>query len=159
MVKDTHRFQPFTPEPIRLLGEKGEWLGDFPLDLEEDKLRRLYRDMLAARMLDERYTILIRTGKTSFIAPAAGHEAAQVAIAHAIRRGFDWVFPYYRDHGLALALGIPPRSSSARCWPRGPTPTRAARCPSTPAPRPSTTSPWPAPSPPTCPRPPGPPSA
>ncbi|GLV48517.1 2-oxoisovalerate dehydrogenase subunit alpha [Thermus sp. LT1-2-5] len=109
MVKETRRFQPFTPEPIRLLGEKGEWLGEFPLDLGEEKLRRLYRDMLAARMLDERYTILIRTGKTSFIAPAAGHEAAQVAIAHAIRPGFDWVFPYYRDHGLALALGIPLR--------------------------------------------------
>ncbi|WP_038049716.1 thiamine pyrophosphate-dependent dehydrogenase E1 component subunit alpha [Thermus caliditerrae] len=109
MVKDTPRFSPFTQEPIRLIGEKGEWLGDFPLDLDEDRLRRLYRDMLAARMLDERYTILIRTGKTSFIAPSAGHEAAQVAIAHAIRRGFDWVFPYYRDHGLALALGIPPK--------------------------------------------------
>lgn len=108
MVKDTHRFQPFTPEPIRLMGEKGEWLGDFPLDLDEAVLRRMYRDMLAARMLDERYTILIRTGKTSFVAPAAGHEAAQVAIAHAVRRGFDWIFPYYRDHGLALALGIPP---------------------------------------------------
>lgn len=109
MVKETHRFEPFTEEPIRLIGEEGEWLGDFPLDLEGEKLRRLYRDMLAARMLDERYTILIRTGKTSFIAPAAGHEAAQVAIAHAIRPGFDWVFPYYRDHGLALALGIPLR--------------------------------------------------
>ena len=107
MVKETHRFETFTEEPIRLIGEEGEWLGDFPLDLEGEKLRRLYRDMLAARMLDERYTILIRTGKTSFIAPAAGHEAAQVAIAHAIRPGFDWVFPYYRDHGLALALGIP----------------------------------------------------
>jgi 2-oxoisovalerate dehydrogenase E1 component alpha subunit len=109
MVKDTHRFRPFTEEPIRLIGEKGEWLGDFPLDMDEAKLKRLYRDMLAARMLDERYTILIRTGKTSFIAPAAGHEAAQVAIAHAVRRGFDWLFPYYRDHGLALALGVPPR--------------------------------------------------
>jgi 2-oxoisovalerate dehydrogenase E1 component alpha subunit len=107
MVKDTHRFRPFTEEPIRLVGEEGEWLGDFPLDLDEAKLKRLYRDMLAARMLDERYTILIRTGKTSFIAPAAGHEAAQVAIAHAVRRGFDWLFPYYRDHGLALALGVP----------------------------------------------------
>ncbi len=107
MVKDTHRFEPFTLEPIRLIGEKGEWLGNFPLDLGEETLRRFYRDMLAARMLDERYTILIRTGKTSFITPAAGHEAAQVAIAHAVRRGFDWVFPYYRDHGLALALGLP----------------------------------------------------
>jgi 2-oxoisovalerate dehydrogenase E1 component alpha subunit len=107
MVKDTRRFEPFSLEPIRLTGEEGEWLGAFPLDLPEETLRRFYRDMLAARMLDERYTILIRTGKTSFIAPAAGHEAAQVGTAHAVRPGFDWVFPYYRDHGLALALGVP----------------------------------------------------
>ena len=107
MVRDTRRFEPFSLEPIRLIGEDGEWLGAFPLDLTEETLRRLYRDMLAARMLDERYTILTRTGKTSFIAPAAGHEAAQVGVAHAIRPGFDWVFPYYRDHGLALALGVP----------------------------------------------------
>ncbi|MER3536997.1 MAG: 2-oxoisovalerate dehydrogenase [Thermus sp.] len=107
MVKETRRFEPFSLEPIRLIGEEGEWLGAFPLDLTEEALRRLYRDMLAARMLDERYTILIRTGKTSFIAPAAGHEAAQVGTAHAVRPGFDWVFPYYRDHGLALALGVP----------------------------------------------------
>lgn len=106
MVRD-RRFEPFSLEPIRLMGEEGEWLEAFPLDLTEETLRRLYRDMLAARMLDERYTILIRTGKTSFIAPAAGHEAAQVGTAYAIRPGFDWVFPYYRDHGLALALGVP----------------------------------------------------
>ncbi len=106
MVRET-RFEPFTPEPIRLIGEEGEWLGGFSLDLPEEKLRRLYRDMLLARALDERYTILLRTGKTSFIAPAAGHEAAQVGIAHALRPGVDWVFPYYRDHGLAAALGLP----------------------------------------------------
>ena len=34
MVKETHRFETFTEEPIRLIGEEGEWLGDFPLDLE-----------------------------------------------------------------------------------------------------------------------------
>lgn len=33
MVKETHRFETFTEEPIRLIGEEGEWLGDFPLDL------------------------------------------------------------------------------------------------------------------------------
>ncbi|MGQ9511193.1 MAG: thiamine pyrophosphate-dependent dehydrogenase E1 component subunit alpha [Thermaceae bacterium] len=107
MVRDARQFEPFSLEPIRLIGEEGEWLGAFPLDLSEETLRRFYRDMLAARMLDERYTILVRTGKTSFIAPASGHEAAQVGVAHAIRPGFDWVFPYYRDHGLVLALGVP----------------------------------------------------
>ncbi|MER3451787.1 MAG: 2-oxoisovalerate dehydrogenase, partial [Thermus sp.] len=48
MVKETRRFEPFSLEPIRLIGEEGEWLGAFPLDLTEEALRRLYRDILAA---------------------------------------------------------------------------------------------------------------
>ncbi len=107
-VMGTEWFQPFTEQPIALLSEEGEWIGDFPLDLDETLLRRLYRDMLAVRLMDERFTVLLRTGKVSFTAPMAGHEAAQVAVAHALRRGHDWVFPYYRDYGLALALGVPP---------------------------------------------------
>lgn len=99
--------QPFTEQPIALLSEEGEWIGDFPLDLDEALLRQLYRDMLAVRLMDERFTVLLRTGKVSFTAPMAGHEAAQVGVAHALRRGHDWVFPYYRDYGLALALGVP----------------------------------------------------
>ncbi len=100
-------FQPFTEEPIRLIDEKGNWIGDFELDLSEDALLTLYRNMVAGRLLDERYIVLLRTGKTSFVAPAAGHEAAQVGMAAAIRPGFDWVFPYYRDKTLLLSLGYP----------------------------------------------------
>jgi 2-oxoisovalerate dehydrogenase E1 component alpha subunit len=103
----TASFEPFTAQPIALLNEEGEWIGNFPIDLSDAQLQQLYRDMLAMRLLDERFTVLLRTGKTSFTAPMAGHEAAQVAIAHAVRRGHDWLFPYYRDYGLALTLGVP----------------------------------------------------
>jgi 2-oxoisovalerate dehydrogenase E1 component alpha subunit len=37
---------------------------------------------------------------------ARGHEAAQVASAWALRPGVDVVYPYYRDIGVALTLGI-----------------------------------------------------
>ncbi len=107
MIKNTQRFEPFSKNPISLIGEKGEWLGKFELDLGEEELRRLYRDLVAARLLDERLLLLQRSGKTSFAMEAAGHEGIQIAIAHAVKRGFDWLFPYYRDHGLALALGVP----------------------------------------------------
>ncbi|MDQ3396559.1 MAG: thiamine pyrophosphate-dependent dehydrogenase E1 component subunit alpha [Deinococcota bacterium] len=107
MIQDSQLFKPFSDKPISLIGERGEWKGSFELDIAEEGLRRLYRDMVAARALDERYSKMQRGGKTSFFAPAAGHEAAQVGIAHAVKAKRDWLFPYYRDAGLLLALGVP----------------------------------------------------
>lgn len=107
MIRDSQRFQPFTQEPISLIDEAGAWSAPFELDLGEEKLRRFYRDMLGARLLDERLGRLQLQGKTSFVAPSAGHEAAQVAMAHAMDVKKDWLFPYYRDLGFVYALGLP----------------------------------------------------
>lgn len=108
MVSDTQRFRPFSgsEQAISLMGSDGEWLAAFELDLSDESLRRLYHDMVAARLLDKRFESLQRTGKMSFTAPSAGHEAAQVAVGHAMRSGHDWLFPYYRDFGMVLALGM-----------------------------------------------------
>lgn len=107
MIRESQRFEPFSDEPIAVLSEAGEWIAPFELDLEPDRLVRMYRDMLLARSLDERMSRLQRQGKVSFVAPSAGHEAAQVGVAHAMRAAEDWLFPYYRDVGLLLALGMP----------------------------------------------------
>jgi 2-oxoisovalerate dehydrogenase E1 component alpha subunit len=107
MVQEKIRFQPFSPEPIGLIDEQGHWIAPFEHGLSAEQMRHFYRDMLAARILDEKLVVLIRTGKTSFVAPHSGHEAAQIGIAHALRRGHDWLFPYYRDMGLMLAMGLP----------------------------------------------------
>src|SRR5699024_4064257 len=42
------------------------------------------------------------------MAPASGHEAAPAGIARAMRRGHDWLLPYYRDAGLAVAMSSAP---------------------------------------------------
>jgi 2-oxoisovalerate dehydrogenase E1 component alpha subunit len=107
MFRALERFKPFTVEPISLLSDNGDWNAPFELDLAEEKLEGLYRDMVAARLLDERYTKLQRMGKTSFVPPSSGHEAAQIGVAHAMIAKKDWLFPYYRDHGMVLALGVP----------------------------------------------------
>ena len=107
MVGQVRRFDPFTEAPIRLIDEAGSWLGSFPCDLAPEVLQRLYVQMVRARRLDERLGTLQRQGKVSFVASAAGHEAAQVGAALALEPGRDWVFPYYRDLALALALGWP----------------------------------------------------
>jgi 2-oxoisovalerate dehydrogenase E1 component alpha subunit len=106
-VKEKRLFQPFSDKPIRLVDEQGEWVASFEHGLDPDTLRGFYRDMLRARLLDEKLMILIRTGKTSFVAPSSGHEAAQIGMAHAMQAGLDWFFPYYRDNGSCLTLGIP----------------------------------------------------
>jgi len=69
----------------------------------------MYREMLLSRELSDRMFALNRQGRANFAITGQGHEAAQVGAAHAIRRGTDWVLPYYRDVGVMVTLGMAPR--------------------------------------------------
>lgn len=75
---------------------------------EDQVLRRVYRVVLTTRAVDERLWILARQGRVSFVLTARGHEVAQAASAAALRRGYDSAWPYYRDMGVGLALGVTP---------------------------------------------------
>ncbi len=79
------------------------------LGLDEEDLKRIYRFMLLARRTDERSWILNRQGKAAFVISCQGQEAAQVGAAYNLRPGHDYVYPYYRDHGIVLALGMTAR--------------------------------------------------
>lgn len=98
------RLQPFTDKPIAVLDDSGHWTASFAPGLSDDQAVDVYKDLVMARLLDDRLNKLLRTGKVSFTAPGGGHEAAQIGTAHAMRRGHDWAFPYYRDGALAVAL-------------------------------------------------------
>lgn len=76
--------------------------------LSPQQLVDIYRNCLLTRTLDERAWILSRQGKTFFVITGRGHEVAQAASVAALRRGQDWVVPYYRDLGVAVSLGVPP---------------------------------------------------
>src|SRR3712207_90749 len=76
--------------------------------LGDEQAREIYRLMVLTRALDERMWTLNRQGKAPFVTPARGHEAVQVASARALHVGMDWVVTYYRDWGVALALGLTP---------------------------------------------------
>jgi 2-oxoisovalerate dehydrogenase E1 component len=83
---------------------------EFPAagELTARQLVEIYRLMYLSRAVDDREILLKRQQKTFFQISAAGHEALQVGAALALRPGYDWFFPYYRDRALALALGVTP---------------------------------------------------
>jgi 2-oxoisovalerate dehydrogenase E1 component alpha subunit len=76
------------------------------LGLGDDDLRDMYRAMLLARAVDERMWLMQRAGKIAFIISGQGHEGAQVAIAWPMRRGVDWMAPFYRSIASAMTFGM-----------------------------------------------------
>jgi 2-oxoisovalerate dehydrogenase E1 component alpha subunit len=79
-----------------------------PSGLCADDLSSMYRFMVLSRALDERIWQLNRTGKAPFAVPSEGHEAAQVGAAYALRKGVDFILPYYRGLAMVLVIGLTP---------------------------------------------------
>src|SRR6202047_3280136 len=73
--------------------------------LTREQLVEFYRLMYLSRRTDDREIVLKRQQKIFFQVSCAGHEALLVAAGMAMRPGYDWFFPYYRDRAICLALG------------------------------------------------------
>ncbi|MEV7679044.1 pyruvate dehydrogenase (acetyl-transferring) E1 component subunit alpha [Streptomyces sp. NPDC088341] len=103
--------QPQSSEPplVQLLSPEGERVEhpDYQIDLTPDELRGLYRDMVLTRRFDAEATALQRQGELGLWASLLGQEAAQIGSGRALRDD-DYVFPTYREHGVAWCRGVDP---------------------------------------------------
>jgi len=93
-------------EPLQVIGEDGAVQGYDP-GLSDEELLHCYSTMVRVRAFDETCLKLQRSGRIGFSIPNLGIEATQVGAASAMRRS-DWIFPSYRDFGMALYHGVTP---------------------------------------------------
>jgi pyruvate dehydrogenase E1 component alpha subunit len=98
-----------TDDVVQMLTPEGEFIEhpDYPLDVDADLLRRLYRDIVLTRRTDIESTALQRTGELGLWCPVLGQEGAQVGAAYAMRPT-DYGFTTYREVGIFQVRGVDP---------------------------------------------------
>ncbi len=97
-------------DPVRrLFSPDGTLLNDARLSigLNPDALRDLYRKMVAIRRADQEALNLQRQGQLGLWGQFLGQEAVHVGATLALQPT-DWIFPSYREFGMAMCRGIDP---------------------------------------------------
>jgi pyruvate dehydrogenase E1 component alpha subunit len=77
------------------------------LGLDAAVLRDLYRNMVRIRRADQEALNLQRQGELGLWGQFLGQEAIHVGAVTALRTE-DWIFPSYREFGMAMVRGIDP---------------------------------------------------
>jgi 2-oxoisovalerate dehydrogenase E1 component alpha subunit len=97
------------PDMVQLLTPEGDRVThpDYSLELTDDEIGGLYRDMVLVRRFDAEATALQRQGELGLWASCLGQEAAQIGAGRAVRPQ-DMIFPTYREHGVAWCRGMDP---------------------------------------------------
>ncbi len=73
--------------------------------LTAEQLLATYRNCVTARLIDQKILVLLKQGKVFFHIGGSGHEVAQTATALAMKPGYDWAYPYYRDLAFSIQFG------------------------------------------------------
>ncbi len=116
MSESVHAVSP-EPDLVQLLTPEGQRVEhpDYPLDITDDEIGSLYRDLVLVRRIDSEAIALQRQGELGLWASLLGQEAAQIGAGRALRPQ-DMAFPTYREHGVAWCRGRRP-ADPARALP------------------------------------------
>jgi len=93
-------------ERLEILDTTGAVDEDLMPDLDSDRIREIYCDMVRMRAMDEKALKLQRQGRMGTWPPIKGQEAIQAGVAQAMQRD-DWLIPAFREHGIMLLRGVP----------------------------------------------------
>ncbi|MBS4537708.1 pyruvate dehydrogenase (acetyl-transferring) E1 component subunit alpha [Clostridium sp. D2Q-11] len=99
-------FNPLEDEMVTILDKEGEVVREDILpDIEDDKLKHMYKTMLFTRIIDTKTLQYQRQGRMLTYAPNKGQEAAQIGSVAAIEKE-DWLVPAFRELGAWLYKGV-----------------------------------------------------
>ncbi len=112
MAHDSPSTAPLAPAPIdpalgliTVMGVEGA-TETRTVDLPEETLLGMYRELLRVRVLDARMIVLQRQGRVGFYGASTGQEAVPIACGFATKKS-DWVFPALREQAIMLVRGFP----------------------------------------------------
>ncbi|PSN83373.1 hypothetical protein B9Q01_05000 [Candidatus Marsarchaeota G1 archaeon OSP_D] len=91
-------------KPYQIIREDGSLARK--LTLSPDFLKQVYKEMVLARIFDERATTLSTVREIGTYPPHKGQEGTQIGIVKALGP-FDWFVPMYRDNAAMIAMGMP----------------------------------------------------
>lgn len=95
-------------EMLRVLDEEGRV--DSALadpSLSDADVKNLYELMITCREFDEAAFKLQRSGRMGTFPQNKGHEAITLGAAKALRKGIDYIVPYYRENPALFLHGLP----------------------------------------------------
>ncbi|HET6877128.1 MAG TPA: thiamine pyrophosphate-dependent dehydrogenase E1 component subunit alpha [Jatrophihabitans sp.] len=108
MTERVHAVQP-EPNMVQLLTPEGQRVDNpaYPLDITDEEIAGLYRDLVLVRRIDTEAIALQRQGELGLWASLLGQEAAQIGAGRALKP-HDMAFPTYREHGVAWCRDVDP---------------------------------------------------
>jgi pyruvate dehydrogenase E1 component alpha subunit len=108
MTEHVHAVHP-EPDMVQLLTPEGLRVerADYPLEVTDEEIAQIYRDLVLVRRIDTEAIALQRQGELGLWASLLGQEGAQIGAGRALRPQ-DMAFPTYREHGVAWCRGVDP---------------------------------------------------